>query len=324
MSFGEGGPVATACSHCAQGTIGTDGRCESCGHMARSARDHNELDLRLVAGVTDLGRRHHRNEDAFAIAVADAGGNPVPIAVVCDGVSGSDRGDEASQAGVEAAMAVLLPAVQAGAAAADASRQAVQAAQAAVAALNEQRQSVAGDAPSATYISAVITAEAVTVCWLGDSRAYWLPAGQALDARQLTTDDSLATEMVSAGMLSEEAALDSPHAHVVTGWLGADLSTTEPHLAAFEPAGPGAVLVCSDGLWNYLPDAAKLAERALPSARTDPLAVARELVEFAISSGGRDNVTVVLAPFPPDAESQPGPREPDADPPTQPIPAERG
>jgi serine/threonine protein phosphatase PrpC len=315
--------VATACAHCAQGTIGADDRCGSCGRTGPSARDHGEVDLRLVAGVTDIGLRHHRNEDAFAIAVADVEGSPVPIAVVCDGVSGSDRGDEAAQAGVEAALSVLLPAVQAGRAAADASRQAVQAAQAAVAALNEQQESVAGDAPSATFVSAVVAAQSVTVCWLGDSRAYWLPAGQAVDARQLTTDDSLATEMVSAGMLSEEAALDSPHAHVVTGWLGADVSTTEPHIAAFEPAGPGAILVCSDGLWNYLPDAAKLAERAMPAAQTDPLGTARELVEFAVGSGGRDNVTVVLAPFPPETRSEPGPPEPEARPRTQPLP-ERG
>jgi serine/threonine protein phosphatase PrpC len=277
-----------------------------------------------VAGVTDRGLRHYRNEDAFAIAVADAEGGSVPIAVVCDGVSGSDRGDEASRAGAEAALAVLLPGTQSGLEPAEASRQAVQAAQDAVAALNEQQESVAGDAPSATFVSAVITAEMVTVCWLGDSRAYWLPSGPASGARQLTTDDSLATEMVTAGMLSEEAALESPHAHVVTGWLGADVSTTEPHIATFELSGPGAVLVCSDGLWNYLPDAAKLAERAMPAALTDPLQAARELVEFAVGQGGRDNVTVVLAPFPPEPKSQPGPAGPGADPPTQPLPQQPG
>jgi len=72
----------------------------------------------------------------------------------------------------------------------------------------------------------------------------------------------------------------------------------------FEPPGPGVLLLCSDGLWNYEPEAAKLAERALPEALTDPLAAAGALVEFALESGGVDNVTVVLAPFPP-ATTQP-------------------
>jgi len=32
-------------------------------------------------------------------------------------------------------------------------------------------------APACTYASAVVGADAVTVCWLGDSRVYWLAAG---------------------------------------------------------------------------------------------------------------------------------------------------
>jgi serine/threonine protein phosphatase PrpC len=38
---------------------------------------------------------------------------------------------------------------------------------------------------------------------------------------------------------------------------------------------------------------------ALPTALTDPLAAAQALVTFAIEAGGRDNITVILAPFPP-------------------------
>jgi serine/threonine protein phosphatase PrpC len=58
------------------------------------------------------------------------------------------------------------------------------------------------------------------------------------------------------------------------------------------------LLLCSDGLWNYQPDAARLAEMALPTAQTDPLSAAKTLVKFALEQGGRDNITVVLIPFP--------------------------
>ena len=91
----------------------------------------------------------------------------------------------------------------------------------------------------------------------------------------------------------------SPQAHVITRWLGADLPDPEPHVTRFEPAGPGVVLVCSDGLWNYRPEAADLAALALPGALTDPLAAAAALVKFAVDAGGADNITAVLAPFPP-------------------------
>jgi serine/threonine protein phosphatase PrpC len=134
------------------------------------------------------------------------------------------------------------------------------------------------------------------VCWLGDSRAYWLAGGSG--AARLSTDDSLAEEMIAEGTLAEAEAMASPQAHVITRWLGADLADPQPHVVRFEPPGPGVVLVCSDGLWNYQPEPAGLAELALPAAHTDPLSTAAALVKFALDAGGIDNITVVLAPFP--------------------------
>jgi hypothetical protein len=57
--------------------------------------------------------------------------------------------------------------------------------------------------------------------------------------------------------------------------------------------------VCSDGLWNYRPEAAGLAALlALPSALGDPLGAASSLVRFAVEAGGMDNITVALIPLP--------------------------
>jgi serine/threonine protein phosphatase PrpC len=151
-----------------------------------------------------------------------------------------------------------------------------------------------------------LTGEAATVCWLGDSRAYWLATGPDSAAQQITRDDSVVEEMVAAGLLSEADALTSAQAHVVTRWIGADASDPAPHVVRFEPPGPGALLLCSDGLWNYQPSAAMLADQALPGALTDPLGAARTLVSFALDAGGMDNVTVVLAPFPPVQPASPG------------------
>jgi serine/threonine protein phosphatase PrpC len=231
----------------------------------------------------------------MALATAQTLTGPVALAVVCDGVSASDRPDEASLAAAQAAARVLLTAVRTGEDPAAASVAAVRSAIDAVAVLASQ----SGAFPSATYISAVMTRTTVTLCWLGDSRGYWLGNAPGPDARQLTRDDSLAEEMVAAGLLTQSDADASPHAHVLTRWVGADTDASKPHVAAFEPPGPGAVLLCSDGLWNYQPDAAKLAELALPAALTDPLGAAGTLVNFALDAGGMDNVTVVLAPFPP-------------------------
>ena len=299
---GESPTNAAVCPYCQSEQISADGYCESCGHKVPSSRDHTEIDLGVLAGVTDRGLRHRRNEDAMALATAEPAGGPAAVAVVCDGVSSTRRPDEASLAAAQAAVQVLLARVRTGEDLIEASRDAVSAAQEAVESLGDMPggSSPWKDPPSATFVSAVMTGEAVTLCWLGDSRAYWLGADAA--AQRLTLDDSVAGEMVAAGLMSEADALALPQAHVVTGWVGADSGGAAPHVARFEPPGPGVVLLCSDGLWNYQPEAAKLAELALPLALTNPLGAASALVTFAIESGGADNVTAVLAPFPPRAQ----------------------
>jgi serine/threonine protein phosphatase PrpC len=284
-------PVCAVDPEAPPGAITAEGYCETCGRKVPSGRDHSELDLALVAGVTDRGLRHTRNEDAMALATADMPGGPVAIAVVCDGVSTSPRPDDASLAAAQASVRALLTSARHGDDPAEASVAAVRSAHSAL-----KQMSSPGDAPSATYISMVIHGDVVTVCWLGDSRAYWLGTGP--DLARLSTDDSLAEELVARGTMDEAQALASPQAHVITRWLGADVAEPEPHVLQFQPPGPGVVLVCSDGLWNYRPEAAGLAELALPGALTDPLGAAAELVKFAIDAGGMDNITAVLAPFP--------------------------
>ena len=293
---GEKPGTVTVCPACGATRFTPEGYCESCGHKAPSSRDHTELDLGMLVGVTDRGIRHHRNEDAMALATAETKTGPAAVAVVCDGVSSSQRPDEASLAAAQAAVRVLLAAVRTEGDLTEASKNAVSAAQKAVAGLKEEPGGL--DPPSATFVSAVVIPEGVTLCWLGDSRAYWLGDTPGPAAKRLTTDDSLAGEMVAAGLVSEEDALALPQAHVVTGWVGADSSGTPPHVATFEPPGAGVLLLCSDGLWNYQPEAAELAKLALPQALTDPLGAAQALVKFAIDAGGADNVTVILAPLP--------------------------
>jgi len=271
--------------------VTADGYCENCGRKVPTGRDHVELDLGLLAGVTDRGSRHSRNEDAMALATAvSPSAGPAAIAVVCDGVSSSPRPDEASLAGAQAGVRVLLDAVRTDDDLKEASLDAVHAAAVDLATL-----AAPGGSPSATYVSVIATSTEVMVCWLGDSRAYWLAAQ---DSQRLTTDDSLAQEMVASGLLDEAAAMSAPQAHVITRWLGADVSDPEAHVVTFTPPGPGVVLVCTDGLWNYLPEADGLAALALPLAATDPQRASGELVTFALEAGGMDNITVVLIPFP--------------------------
>jgi serine/threonine protein phosphatase PrpC len=280
-------------------------------------RDHVEWDLGQVAGVSDRGLRHSRNEDAMDFAVADTDSGPIAVAIVSDGVSSAPRPHEASWLAVQAGIPVLAEGMNHGGDPAEVSKAAVKAA-------GEALTGLAGveGAPAATYVSAIVSPQRVTVCWLGDSRAYWLaakapaPSGpnDTIDitggSHRVTRDDSLAEEIVAAGLATMDEAMASPQAHVITRWLGADLPEPQPHIEQFSPTGPGVLLLCSDGLWNYRPEAAELAAMAMPTALTRPLDAAADLAKFAVDQGGLDNITVVIIPFPPTHEAPTTPLPP--------------
>jgi len=276
-----GAPPATGCVACG-GSVAADGYCEQCGLKQPDPHDHEEIDLGWAAGVTDRGLRHPHNEDAMALAVARPG---LAVAIVCDGVSSSSNAAAAALAAVRAAAPVLLE--ESGRDAKAALVAAVAVAQRAVVAVPKIGE---GEAPSCTFVAGVLHDGELTVGWIGDSRAYWLGDSN----QRLTTDDSWAADQVAAGLLSEGEAESSEEAHGITRWLGADAPATEPRTLHFHPPGPGRVLVCSDGLWNYASTADELAAllAGLP-AEARELDVARHLVDFARNSGGHDNITVV-------------------------------
>ncbi|MFG2090932.1 MULTISPECIES: protein phosphatase 2C domain-containing protein [unclassified Spirillospora] len=293
------------CTDCGDGAVGTDGYCEQCGFRQPSGREHVEAELGgFAAAVSDLGLRRGRNEDAFALAALPAGA----CAVVCDGVASAPGSEEASRVAADAAAAVLAGRVSLGMDPRDATRGAAARAGEVVTGLAKNPES----APACTFVSAVVDGPDVTIGWIGDSRAYWLSAAGSWP---LTRDDSWAAQMVERGEMGAADAWADRRAHLLTAWLGADAGAAEPRLAAFRPAAPGFVVLCSDGLWNDLPEAADLAAVALggadgpggpngPSGPDGPLGVARRLLRAALDAGGHDNVTVAVLPCPPPEPSR--------------------
>jgi serine/threonine protein phosphatase PrpC len=283
------------CPGCGATAKGEDGYCDQCGLRQPDGTDHTEVEAGGSAGVSDRGLRHSRNEDAMALS-ATADGVAV---VVCDGVSSSTRPEDASRVAADTGAAALAELHASGADPETATRTAVARAGEAVAGLvgrSGETTQPSGEPPSCTYVSALTHGGSVTVGWIGDSRAYWLAAGGG--GARLTDDDSWAGQMVASGAMTEGEAERHPNAHVITAWLGADAGELETHVRTITPDEAGVVLVCSDGLWNYLPEPAELAAAA-PDAASAPLAAARALTQLALEAGGRDNITVVVIPFTP-------------------------
>jgi serine/threonine protein phosphatase PrpC len=257
-----------------------------------------EIASPTAAASRDAGLVRDHDQDATAIA---AGDHPTPwtVLVVCDGVSSSSRSDEASALAARTARDALAHFLRVGdadhEAVAGAVATAIRAAHIAVCA--ELGKGPDDDLPGTTIVAALVHRGRATVGWVGDSRAYWIGPG---GAELLTRDHSWVTEVVAAGVMDEATAKRSPEAHVITRCLGplevGDLPREAvPDVRGRDLPGPGLLVLCSDGLWNYAdhPDALARVVRALaPDAPADH--VARALVGYAIARGGSDNVSVAV------------------------------
>jgi serine/threonine protein phosphatase PrpC len=294
-------PVTRPCASCG-GPVGADGYCQICGMKAVSERDHyTEQPAGWVAACCDRGIRHHRNEDATAIA-ADPEPGSRAVLVVCDGVSTSIDSDVASLAGAKAARDLLAAKRPAGlgtaASVAAAMAQIMdQAAAAANAAVIANTAPDSSNAAACTFSAAVLAEHTIHFGNVGDSRVYWIPDPGARDQPiQLSVDDSVASARMAMGVSRDEAE-NGPGAHAITKWLGRDSSDFSPMTASLRIATPGWLLVCSDGLWNYASEAAALQGLIADFSRTDaaPLALAVRLVDWANEQGGKDNIGVALA-----------------------------
>lgn len=308
-----GVPADRPCSRC--GTEPTDDdradefaaeHCGHCGARRPDGTDRLEVDLGVVALVSDRGLVHTRNEDAGQVAVlrepdgsaAGTAPGPTVAVVVCDGVSSVRRPELASAAAATAACDALVVALGAGG---ELRRAVLDSGAAAASAVARVGRELRPDPPACTVVTAAVRpgpeGVEVVVGSVGDSRAYWLD--ERGGARVLTEDDSWAAEVVRAGLADAETAMADRRAHSITRWVGADTADdpamVTPRTTRLLAPGPGLLLLCTDGLWNYLPGAADLAAVV---AGLDPAAAAVTLTALALDAGGHDNITVAVVAVP--------------------------
>ena len=234
---------------------------------------------------SDQGRVHERNEDSVAIVDTEDG----RLLIVCDGMGGMGRGDEASQV----SLAALTEAMQnhEGGLPPEQLRAAIRAADVRV---REELCDPAGQGqPGSTAVMVYVVDGAAHVAWVGDSRAYLIRDGAVIDR---TRDHKLVEDLVDAGQLTREEARYSTLAHVVTRALGGR-PVSEPVVRAATLGYPwklmhgDRILVCSDGLSDLVED------DELPPllAEGDPDAITSALVDLANLRGGHDNITCIVA-----------------------------
>jgi serine/threonine protein phosphatase PrpC len=223
---------------------------------------------------TDVGRVRPHNEDAvFATS---------RLAAVADGVGGHASGEVASQAVIDVLahlekcwLSQPLPA-----ALDDAVRDG-----------NERIGFIAACRPEMEGMSTTLTALALhdeyVVANIGDSRTYLYRDGVL---RQLTRDDSYLQMLIESGAVDAQAARRHPQRNVVLEALDGD-PERRPTLMTHPAQAGDRLLLCSDGISDVLDDET-LAETLGAQSRER---CAELLVEMALESGTRDNVSAIVA-----------------------------
>jgi len=145
---------------------------------------------------------------------------------------------------------------------------------------------LAGMGTTLTAVS-VVGAEAFAV-HVGDSRAYRLHEGRL---EQITTDHTLTQEFIDKGILSPEQARGHRLHSVLTNALGGKPGV-DADIIKLRISGGDKLLLCTDGLTDMVSDD-KIA--AILERHEAPAVTCRALVDAALSSGGTDNITVIVA-----------------------------
>ena len=249
-----------------------------------------------VACASHIGLRHETNQDAAALGI-DGSGHHI-VLVVADGVSSTEGAEECARVASHTARDYLTATMDQGLPIND--DDTVTLFERTFQKAHEAVVSGSGPIGACTLAAAVATHDRIVVGNIGDTRTYWFPDDG--DPIRLSIDDSMAQAQMDMG-LSREEAERGIGAHAITKWIGASATDVAPRVMAYQPQQSGWLLVCSDGLWNHVPDAgdlARLIADLVSKAHTDdhghasPAGVANGLIAHANNCGGHDNITVAL------------------------------
>lgn len=224
--------------------------------------------------ATDVGLVRRNNQDSLI-----ANGH---IFAVADGMGGHAGGEVASRIAID----TLVGAFEVERSLKGLSEAFVQANLKIIEAAQDDT-TLSGMGTTLTAAALVDQDESLYVQSIGDSRAYLLHDG---DLIQVTEDHTFVGDLVRNGSISAEEATRHSARHILTKALGVDKDVAAD-LWRLEPVFGDRILICSDGLINEVvdPQIHRVLVRNL-----DPQSAAEELVSLAKTSGGSDNITVIV------------------------------
>ena len=210
------------------------------------------------------------------------------VAVVCDGMGGTQGGRMASAIAVETFTRELSRSLRPGMSAG----QLEQAAGYAVALSNDAVREYGLAHPGfermgTTLVSAVVRDDLALVSNVGDSRAYYITEA---GITRITKDHSLVETMVDHGDITADEARRHPGRNLITRALGRDTNAAcDGYIRPMEQGD--FILLCTDGLVNTVTDQEMLFEIVHGGDLDTCL---DRLLHISKSQGAPDNVTAVL------------------------------
>ncbi len=237
-----------------------------------------------IFGLTDVGVVRSVNQDSFAYGKVN---DNLSWAVVCDGMGGMNGGDLASRTAVDTMKEIISKGIIEGTDAETAEKvfeAAINAANNSV--YEEAKKDISLMGMGTTVVAAAVIGNELVLAHAGDSRAYVLSED---NIRQVTRDHSLVQEMVDSGEITEEEARIHPRRNVITRALGVD-DIIEIDFSVLKLEENEAVLLCSDGLTNFLDDE----EILWLFCNTQPEELPKAMIDGANNNGGGDNITAVV------------------------------
>lgn len=237
----------------------------------------------LISGKSDIGLVREHNEDCIYYG---ENANHDQIAIVCDGIGGSNAGDIASSMGVSIIKSAFLKKPKYDTAKSNyewlidtvecANKSIYQEAQS-----NEKYNGM-----GTTLVGALIVDNYTYLFHLGDSRAYGLYQNKL---ELLTQDHNLAADLIKAGEINEKEASKHPRGALLTNALGiwneakVEINKINNNYKY--------LLLCSDGLHGYVNE--NNIKTILLCSEDDETKV-NQLISQSKIAGGFDNVSVIL------------------------------
>ncbi len=208
-----------------------------------------------IYSKTDVGLHRRSNQDAYRTGTLPDG---AVWAVVCDGMGGARGGNVASRMAVDAIADCIETSYRPGAE----SNSIRTLLLAALTTANMEVFDRAGADPAllgmgTTVVAVLVTGGTAHITHAGDSRLYAVrPDGLT----QITRDHSMVQTMVEQGQLTPHEAQFHPRKNVITRALGV-MEELEIDYNEYDLAAGESLLLCSDGLTNYVPPDQLLIEK---------------------------------------------------------------